>query len=288
MGKKPRVGKVGKVGVGKNSPPTRPAGSTGARWMIPVILAAMAASAWAVSQIGPGASESSRFEGFEVVARYPHDRTAYTQGLYFHDGYLIEGTGRNGSSVLRRVEIVSGEAVAEARLESRYFGEGVAALDGRIYQLTWTSGTGFIYDEESFEPLGEFRYPGEGWGLTTDGEHLIMSEGTAFLRFMDPETFAEVRRVEVRGPAGPVESLNELEYVDGEVWANIWYSTSVIAIDPATGEVVREFDLGALYEEVGASGEAVLNGIAYDAEQGRHFITGKWWPTMFEVRFDTE
>lgn len=274
MGKKKRTRKPNPAKPGRRG------------WLVPAVIVLIAGTVWSVSQIGSGAAQASRFEGFEVLDRHPHDPTAYTQGLYFDDGYLVEGTGRNGSSVLRRVEIESGEPVAEVRLESRYFGEGVATHDGKIYQLTWTSGTGFIYDEDSFELTGEFRYPGEGWGLTSDGRHLIMSDGTAFLRFMDPETFSEVRRVEVRGPEGPVEDLNELEHIDGRIWANVWYSNLILVIDPRTGEVERKFDLEPLYQEVGASGEAVLNGIAYDPEGSRHFITGKWWPTMYEIRFD--
>lgn len=255
------------------------------RRFLPVtgVLLAGLISVWAISRQGTGASQPGG--DYEILARHPHDRSAYTQGLYFEDGYLFEGTGRRGASFLRKVEVDNGGVVHEVALASRFFGEGIATLDSRIFQLTWTSGIGLIYDKESFQQIGQFRYPGEGWGLTTDGEFLIMSDGSSSLRFIDPDSFDEIRRVEVRGPDGPVTQLNELEYVNGSVFANIWFSNSVVEIDPDSGAVVRDIDFTPLYIEVRPSeSDAVLNGIAYDEESGRFFVTGKLWPTMFEIR----
>lgn len=252
-----------------------------------VVLACAAAAAWWASRVDVDASQGSAGAAYEILARHPHDINAYTQGLYYEDGFLFEGTGRNGESRLRKVDIASGRILQEAALPFRFFGEGIAALDSRIFQLTWTSGQGFVYDKATFRQIGQFRYPGEGWGLTTDGEHLILSDGTPWLRFMDPVTFAEVRRVEVRGPRGPVEQLNELEFAHGSVYANVWFSNSVLQIDPASGDVLREIDFTALERDARPRDrEAVLNGIAYDAEGDRWFLTGKLWPTVYEVRLE--
>jgi glutamine cyclotransferase len=259
-------------------------------WVFPIVavLALALIIGWAVSQRGVNASQQTGNADYEIIARYPHDVDAYTQGLYFEDGFLFEGTGRPGTSWLRKVEIDTGNVLQEISLSSQFFGEGIVTLDSRIFQLTWHSGLGFIYDKDTFRQIGQFRYPGEGWGLTTDGESLIMSDGSASLRFLDPDSFTEVRRIEVRGPSGPIMDLNELEFINGSVYANVWFSNSIVQIDPSSGEVLREIDFTPLYIDARPSeSDAVLNGIAYDSETDRLFVTGKLWPTMYEIRLKT-
>lgn len=223
--------------------------------------------------------------GYRVVAEYPHDPDAFTQGLDIADGKLYEGTGLRGESTLRRVELESGEVLQLRELDEEYFGEGITVLNARIYQLTWQSGICFVYDAETFELLQTFQYEGQGWGLTSDGERLIMSNGTDALVYRDPETFAEIGRVDVRDDGIPISNLNELEYIDGEVWANVWQTDRIARIDPADGRVVGWIDLSGLLsqEDRQAYDVDVLNGIAYDAESGRIFVTGKLWPKLFEI-----
>ncbi len=222
---------------------------------------------------------------YEIVAAHPHDPEAFTQGLIYVDGVLYEGTGLYGRSSLRRVDLESGETLQQVDLPAQYFGEGITLFDGKIYQLTWQSRTGFIYDAESFERLGSFQYPTQGWGLTHDGQELIMSDGSPTLYWRDAETLAEARRVEVRDARGPVAALNELEYVDGEVWANVWHTDRIARIDAETGAVTGWIDLTGLIAREERSGpDSVLNGIAYDAESDRLFVTGKLWPKLFEIR----
>jgi len=220
--------------------------------------------------------------GYRVVNAYPHDRDAFTQGLVYADGVLYEGTGRYGESELRRVELETGEVLQARALDPEYFGEGIALLGDRIYQLTWQTRTAFVYDRETFEPLGTLTYPTEGWGLTTDGERLIMSDGTSRLVFRDPETFAEIGSVEVRDDDQPIPYLNELEYIDGEIWANVWQTDVIARIDPATGRVTGWINLAGLLDR-GAQRADVLNGIAHDPATGRVFVTGKLWPRLFEI-----
>lgn len=222
----------------------------------------------------------------QVVASYPHDPAAFTQGLVFAGGLLYEGTGLYGESSLRRVRLADGEVLQQVDLESRFFGEGIALLRGRIFQLTWREGTGFIYDLESLEKIGEFTYPGEGWGLTTDGTYLIMSDGSSLLRFLDPETLEPVGTLQVRSSRGEVTLLNELEYINGEIWANIWLSSVICRIDPQSGQVLGWIDLQQLSaaEREGNPGADVLNGIAWDAEAERIFVTGKLWSRVYEIR----
>jgi glutamine cyclotransferase len=221
---------------------------------------------------------------YDVVGVFPHDPGAWTQGLVVENGVLHEGTGRHGESSLRRVDLETGEVLQFLGLPVRYYGEGITVLDDRIIQLTWQSHVGFVYDRETFELLDTFRYTTEGWGLTHDGTRLIMSDGTSTLRFLDPETLEETGQVEVRDRNGPVLNLNELEYVEGEVWANVWYTDRIARIDPTTGLVVGWVDLrGLLGPRDRQSSVDVLNGIAYDAETGRLFVTGKLWPKLFEI-----
>jgi glutamine cyclotransferase len=219
-----------------------------------------------------------------VVNTYPHDRGAFTQGLVYAGGFLYEGTGLHERSSLREVRLESGEVLRRRELEDRFFGEGVTLFDGKIYQLTWQSHTCFVYDKETFELLGELDYPTEGWGLTHDGEHLILSDGTASLYFLEPDTFDFVGQLEVRDGQDPVVMLNELEYVKGEIYANIWKEDRIARISPRTGRVLGWIDVeGILSEEDREEPVDVLNGIAYDSGNDRLFVTGKLWPTLFEI-----
>jgi glutamine cyclotransferase len=222
---------------------------------------------------------------YRVRSVYPHDPSAFTQGLIVRDGQFLEGTGREGQSRLRRVEIETGSVLQEQALGDEYFGEGITELDGKIYQLTWRSGAGFIYDADSLQPTGQFSYGGEGWGITHDGTKLIVSDGSATLQFWDPATLQPTGGVYVSIFGLPLSQLNELEYIDGSIFANVWQTNLVVRIDPATGQVTGVVDLGGLLEYAPpAEGQPdVLNGIAYDGETGRLFVTGKLWPSVFEI-----
>jgi len=222
--------------------------------------------------------------GFTVINTYPHDTGAYTQGLQYVDGVFYEGTGRHGASSLRRVEIETGAILQQHDLAQEYFGEGIVVIDDRIYQLTWQEQTAFLYDRETFDEIERFSYPTEGWGLTFDGTHLIMSDGSSTLYFRDPVTFEELGRVAVTYLGAPLTRLNELEYIDGIVWANVYQSNYIAQIDPETGVVVGIVDLTGLLDTVEVTEPVdVLNGIAWDAENQRLFVTGKWWPALFEI-----
>jgi len=232
----------------------------------------------------PPAVLSEPLYTYRVVQAYPHDPGAFTQGLVYHEGLLYEGTGLRGRSSLRRVDLETGEVTQLHPLEDDFFGEGIAILGDRLYQLTWQSGTGFVYDWQTFEPLGSWAYDTEGWGLTHDGTLLIMSDGTPTLFYLDPETLAVVRRLEVRSAHGPVARLNELEYVKGQVYANVWQTDLIARIDPRSGMVVGWIDLSGLLTAADRVQQVdVLNGIAYDAENDRLFVTGKLWPKLFEI-----
>ncbi len=223
--------------------------------------------------------------GYDVVNTWPHDPGAFTQGLIFSDGRFIESTGQEGRSSLRRVEPETGKVLQRVDVPSPFFAEGITLLKGRIFQLTWQHQRGFIYDAESFEKTGEFTYTGEGWGLTTDGESLILSDGSNHIRFLDPEKFQVTKSITVLDGRTPVNELNELEYVQGEIFANIWHDQRIARIDPASGRVTGWIDLtGLLRPNEVADEEAVLNGIAYDAKANRIFVTGKLWPKVFEIR----
>lgn len=229
---------------------------------------------------------------YRIVNRYPHNITSYTQGLEFRDGYLYEGTGRNGRSTLSKINLESGEVLQSKRLASRYFGEGITIVGDKIYQLTWQSNVVFVHDLASFETLTSYYHPTEGWGLTYDGSQLILSDGTASLQFIDPESFQVQRTVEVTLEGRPIRNLNELEYINGEVWANVWMTNEIVRIDPATGTITSVVDLNGLIDETTTGGsDGVLNGIAWiantasDAEpgSGRLFVTGKLWTDIFEI-----
>jgi glutamine cyclotransferase len=221
---------------------------------------------------------------YEVVNVYPHDPGAWTQGLVFEDGLLYEGTGRQEHSTLRRVSLERGDVLQLYSLPPEYFGEGITIWEDRIIQLTWKSRIGFVYDKESFRLLGTFRYPTEGWGITQDGSKLIMSDGTSTLHFWDPGSFEEIGHVQVHDDNFPVARLNELEYIGGKVYANVWQTGYIVIIDPETGKVEGWIDLtGILEPEDDQQPVDVLNGIAYDAGGSRLFVTGKWWPKLFEI-----
>ena len=222
---------------------------------------------------------------YDVLHVYPHDSEAFTQGLVYVDGALYEGTGLRGESSLRRVDLESGTVLQRHDLSSQYFGEGITILDGRIYQLTWQANKGFVYDRDTFGFIEAFTYPTEGWGLTHDGAQLIMSDGTDTLYFFDPIALTRIGSVQVWDADGPVTRLNELEWVHGEVLANVWYQDYLVRIDPATGRVLGKIYLdGLLTAEDSAANPDVLNGIAYDADGDRLFVTGKRWPKLFEIR----
>lgn len=224
-------------------------------------------------------------DGYEVVNVFPHDADAFCQGLVFDDGVLYEGTGLYGQSSLRKVELETGRVVKNLRISRRYFGEGITIWGDRIVQLTWKSRYGFVYDKDSFQLLDRFRYAGQGWGITHDGRSLIVSDGSSRLRFLDPNTFDVVKWLHVTAGGRDVDKLNELEYVDGEIFANVWKSDFLARINPETGSVTRWVDLSGLMPRRGrAADQQVLNGIAYDAEHRRLFVTGKDWPKLFEIR----
>lgn len=227
--------------------------------------------------------------GYRVLNTYPHDPDAFTQGLVYKDGLLYEGTGRYGESTLRQVRLETGEVLQSRELPAEYFGEGITLYGDEIFQLTWQSNVGFIYDKSTFELLREFNYPTEGWGLTHNGRCLIMSDGTNVIYFRDPESFAEIGRLQVYDNNGPVIQLNELEYVEGEIYANVWQTDRIARISPDTGQVTGWIDLTGLLDTVTVTTVVdVLNGIAYDAQGDRLFVTGKLWPALFEIELVTD
>ncbi|MCD4832703.1 MAG: glutaminyl-peptide cyclotransferase [Bacteroidales bacterium] len=222
----------------------------------------------------------------KIINTYPHDKNAYTQGLFYDNGVMYEGTGPRGESSLRKVRFETGELISVLSLEARYFGEGITAFGDKIIQLTLTSRIGFVYDKKSFKLITTLKYPTQGWGITTDGKKLIMSDGTQTIHFLDPEYFNEIGKIEVYDHEGPIRNLNELEYVDGIIYANVWQTEEIIAFDPINGKVLKRIDCRKIVPN-GFRGERdnVLNGIAYDKKNNRYFITGKRWPSLFEVKF---
>ena len=221
---------------------------------------------------------------YEVVATYPHDPGAFTQGLVLDDGVLYEGTGIRGRSELRRVDLESGTVLQRTELDDALFGEGITVVEDRIVQLTWTSRTGFVYDRESIARTRTFRYPGEGWGITHDGTQLIMSDGTSTLYLLDLDTFERRESVAVSDDGEPVNDLNELEYIQGKVFANVWQTDRIAVIELLTGDVEAWIDLSGLLPPEDRPGANVLNGIAWDPSTGHLLVTGKLWPTLFEIR----
>ena len=223
--------------------------------------------------------------GYQIVNIFPHDSNAFTQGLILMDGKLLESTGQEGFSSLRRVELESGRVLKKVDVPEPYFAEGLAALNGKLYQLTWQHNIGFIYDAQTFDRLGQFNYQGEGWGLTTDGQSLILSDGTNRIRFIDPAGFRVSRTITVTDGGAPVKELNELEYVKGEIYSNVWHDNRIAVIDPQSGHVKAWIDLAGLMPAGELQDpEAVLNGIAYDPSSDKLIVTGKLWPRVFEIK----
>ncbi len=228
---------------------------------------------------------------YEIVKTYKHDPTAFTEGLFFYNGFLYESTGQEGKSDLRKVELETGKVVQKVNLAKSSFGEGTTVLNDKIYQLTWQEGQGFIYDA-NFKLLGDFGYAGEGWGLTNDGKNPIMSDGTNLIRVVEPETFKTIRSLVVNNENGrPLMKINELEYIKGEIWANVWHSEEIgkpnhiARIDPTSGKLLGWIDLGNISpDDVARDAENTLNGIAYDAAGDRIFVTGKNWKSLFEIK----
>jgi glutamine cyclotransferase len=219
-----------------------------------------------------------------VVRTYPHDPNAFTEGLFLRDGFLYESTGLEGASSIRKTVLETGSVENERSISSQFFGEGIIDWKDRLIQLTWTTQIGFVYGIDDFETKGEFHYPGEGWALTRDDRRIIMSDGTSRLRFLDPETLKETGGVTVTDEGKPVDQLNELEWVKGEILANIWQTDRIARIDPATGKVTGWIDLAGLLPEADRARADVLNGIAYDAKADRLIVTGKLWPRLYEIR----
>ena len=241
----------------------------------------------APNQTGPAAPrESVPVYTYEVVRSWPHDTHAFTQGLVFYQGALYESTGHYGASTLRQVELNTGKVLKKVDVDERYFAEGMTIAQGKLFQLTWMGHKGFIYDLKSFERLGEFAYEGEGWGLTSDTDgHLVLSDGTSQIRFLDASNFHLIRSINVSDGGLPLMQINELEYIKGEIFANVWKTDRIARIDPQNGKILGWIDLAGLRpREAEVNSEDVLNGIAYDEKDDRLFVTGKRWPTIFEIR----
>ena len=221
---------------------------------------------------------------YEIINTYPHDIGAFTQGLVYEDGIFYEGTGQYGESSLRKVYVQTGNVLKILELSDEYFGEGVAVFEDKIIQLTYHSNVGFVYKKESFELLKKFTYPTEGWGLTHNGKNLIRSDGSSILYFLDPQTYKPIRTLEVHDKGKPLKWLNELEYIDGEIYANVWLTDNIVRINPSTGRVTAWIDMSGLLTDDELSGTDVLNGIAYNPESKNLYITGKYWPKLFEIK----
>lgn len=239
----------------------------------------------ALIPLAASSSQKTPVFGYRVVHTYPHDPNAFTQGLIYLNGLLYESTGIVGRSSVRAVELETGHVIQQQTVPPPFFGEGLTNWRGSLVQLTWQEHQGFVYNLFTFQRERTFEYEGEGWGLTQDGKHLIMSDGTPFLRILDPATFHEIRRIKVTDQGSPVENVNELEFIKGEVYANIWQTDRIARISLSTGQVVGWIDLtGLLSDQERNAGANVLNGIAYDAAKNRLFITGKLWPKLFEIQ----
>jgi len=250
-----------------------------------VAVLALAAFVWiAFNSIDSERNSGTTYYSYIIVNTFPHDTSAFTEGLVYSDGFLYESTGLNGASSLRCVDLATGNIVLKTVLSQAYFGEGIAIVDDRIIQLTWDSRIGFVYNKTSFILLDNFTYSTEGWGLTYDGKHLIMSDGSDTLFFLDKETFQQVKQIHVHEDNTSIVNLNELEYVNGEVYANIWRQQKIAIINPESGQVKAYIDLATLQGPTSSNSEAVLNGIAYDAEEERLFVTGKYWSNLYEIK----
>jgi glutamine cyclotransferase len=232
----------------------------------------------------PAQPQEAFYYTYQIVNSYPHDESAFTQGLVIENGILFEGTGLYGQSTLRRVDLETGDVSQLYSLSAGLFGEGITVFEDKIIQLTWQNNLGFVYDKNSFEVLQQFEYPTEGWGITHNGSSLIMSDGSSTLYFLDPKTFQTVKQVDVYNNDGPVDMLNELEYINGSIYANIWKEDTIVIINPQTGNITGEIDLAGLKDLVNQATSNVLNGIAYDQNENRLFVTGKLWSKLFEIK----
>jgi glutaminyl-peptide cyclotransferase len=254
------------------------------------LLAVMIAGVLACSEPSTARQTEAEAEGipvytYQVINTWPHDAEAYTQGLVFHDGLLFESTGLRGASSLRRVELKTGKVKKKLEVAREYFAEGMTIFQNKIFQLTWQAQKGFVYDLKKFKQEGEFAYEGEGWGLTHDDHSLILSDGTNRIRFLDPASFQVQRTISVYDNGQPLTDINELEYIKGEIYANIWRTDRIVRIDPTTGKINAWIDMTGLHHQGPEENtENCLNGIAYDAEGDRLFVTGKRWPQLFEIR----
>ncbi|WP_035958818.1 glutaminyl-peptide cyclotransferase [Bryobacter aggregatus] len=218
---------------------------------------------------------------YKVINSFPHDRNAFTQGLEFKDGIFYEGTGLNNRSSVRRVNPSTGEVLQKVDVPGQYFGEGITVIDDRILELTWKNEEGFIYNRKTLKQIGKFKYSGEGWGLANDGKQIYMSDGSANIRILDPKTLQEIRRITVKNAGRPIDQINELEYIDGEIWANVWQTDFILRISPKDGQITGIIDLTGILKDT--NGTDVLNGIAWDAVGKRLFVTGKLWPKIFQI-----
>jgi glutaminyl-peptide cyclotransferase len=257
------------------------------RFALGLALAVLACTAGACdAPASPPAEAATPEYGYTVVHTYPHDSEAFTEGLFYLNGYLYESTGLERHSNIRKVDLATGAVVQQRALAPAYFGEGIVNWKDRLIQLTYQTQIGFVYDLATFKPKGSFHYVGEGWGLTQDGVHVLMSDGTQFIRVLDPQTLKEISRFAVTDHGQPVRNLNELEWVKGQILANIWQTSQIARIDPKTGRVTGWIDLSNLLPRADRVNDpdAVLNGIAYDAADDRLFVTGKRWPKLFEIR----
>ena len=245
----------------------------------------LAAAFAAVTGTLPVRATAAPVSGYKVVAEFPHSTSSYTEGFFYRDGLFYEGTGLKGSSAILVIEPETGKLLQRRDLPQQFFGEGIIDWGPDIYEWTWQSHICFIYDRFSLRPAGQFTYSGEGWGMTRTATAIITSDGTATLRFRDPKTFQETRHIVVKDDGNPVEQLNELEYIKGEIYANIWHSDRIARISPRDGHVIGWIDLtGLMPASRRVNAESVLNGIAYDAKHDRLFVTGKQWPAVFEIR----
>jgi glutaminyl-peptide cyclotransferase len=256
----------------------------------------LAAAFLAIFSCSPGAPPSSApsvaaapavpVYDYQIVAAHPHDPAAFNEGLQFVDGAMYESTGLEGTSWIRKFDLATGAVQAQHDVDKQYFGEGMLVLPDKIISLTWKHQKGFVYDRATLKPTGEFTYPGEGWALTTDGQRIFMSDGTSQLRILDPATLAETGRIDVKMNGRPVDQLNELEFIKGEIWANVFQADRIVRIDPATGTVKGVVFLANLLQPADRAGRTVdvLNGIAYDSAGDRIFVTGKYWPKIYEIK----
>jgi glutaminyl-peptide cyclotransferase len=263
-------------------------GTCGIPGLLLCLMAVLAGCACSTIENGNGrlsVSPAVRTYTYRIINVFPHDPEAFTEGLVFDRGFLYEGTGLNGKSSIRKIKLDSGQILLNRNLPEQYFGEGIVIYKDSLIQLTWTSGTGFVFDVNRFNPLGQFSYPTEGWGITHDQNRLIMSDGTSTIYFWDPVSYAVTGRIEVRDNGRPVDSINELEYIKDRIYANIWKTDRIAIIDPQNGRITGWVDLTGLLASQNFRGAAdVLNGIAYDEQADRLFVTGKLWPLLFEIK----